>query len=58
MRRLLAFVLIQALVVSTAVGASLHVHEPLGHDHPDHHHGPATHDDEDTDINPLAITIP
>ena len=45
-RRLLAFVLIQALVVSTAAGASLHVHEYLGHDHPDHHHGPATHDHE------------
>jgi hypothetical protein len=40
----LAFVLIQALVVSAAVGASLHVHEYAGHDHPDHHHGPASHE--------------
>ena len=43
-RRPLAFVLIQALVVSTAVGASLHVHEYVGHDHPEHHHGPALHE--------------
>jgi hypothetical protein len=43
-RRLLAFVLLQALVVSTAWGASLHVHEYLGHDHPEHHHGPASHE--------------
>jgi hypothetical protein len=44
MRRLVAFVLVQALVVSTAMGSSLHVHEYLGHDHPDHHHGPASHE--------------
>ena len=44
MRRLLAFVLIQALAVSTAVAASLHVHEYAGHDHPEHHHGPASHE--------------
>jgi hypothetical protein len=25
-------------------GASLHVHEYLGHDHPEHHHGPASHE--------------
>jgi hypothetical protein len=43
-RQLLAFVLIQALVVSTALGASLHVHDYLDHDHPDHHHGPSAHD--------------
>jgi hypothetical protein len=43
-RRLLALVLIQALVVSTALGASLHVHEYAGHDHPEHHHGPASHE--------------
>ena len=24
--------------------SSLHVHEYKGHDHPDHHHGPAAHD--------------
>ena len=47
MRRLVAFVLAQALVASSAVSSSLHVHEYLGHDHPDHHHGPATHDHED-----------
>ncbi len=43
-RRLVACALVQALVVSTAAGASLHVHEYLGHDHPEHHHGPASHD--------------
>ena len=44
MRRLVAFVLIQALAASTSMGSSLHVHEYIGHDHPDHHHGPATHE--------------
>ena len=46
MRRLVAVVLAQALVASSAVGTSLHVHEYLGHDHPDHHHGPAAHEHE------------
>src|SRR5688572_22365501 len=26
------------------MASSLHVHEYIGHDHPDHHHGPAVHD--------------
>jgi hypothetical protein len=43
-RRVLALVLAQALVVSASVGSSLHVHEYVGHDHPDHHHGPASHE--------------
>jgi DNA-binding transcriptional LysR family regulator len=43
-RRLVACALVQALVVSTAAGASLHVHEYLAHDHPEHHHGPASHE--------------
>jgi hypothetical protein len=43
-RRLVACALVQALVVSTAAGTSLHVHEYLGHDHPEHHHGPASHE--------------
>jgi hypothetical protein len=43
-RRLVAFLLAQALMVSTFVASSLHVHEYVGHDHPDHHHGPAAHD--------------
>jgi hypothetical protein len=43
-RRLVAFVLVQTLVVSTAMGSSVHVHEYIGHDHPDHHHGPASHE--------------
>jgi hypothetical protein len=43
-RRLLVFVLAQALVVSPAMVSSLHVHEYAGHDHPDHHHGPAAHE--------------
>ena len=44
MRRLFACVLVQAMVVSSAMGSSLHVHEYVGHDHPDHHHGPAAHE--------------
>jgi hypothetical protein len=42
-RRLVVCALVQALIVSTAAGASLHVHEYLSHDHPEHHHGPASH---------------
>lgn len=26
------------------MASALHVHEYVGHDHPDHHHGPATHE--------------
>lgn len=53
MRRVAAVVLAQALVVSAATGSSLHVHEYVGHDHPDHHHGPATHAHEhSTDHDP------
>lgn len=45
MRRLVAIVLALTLAeFSTA--ASPHVHVYLGHDHPDHHHGPATHEHE------------
>lgn len=44
MRRLVAFLLAQSLIASTSVASSLHVHEYVGHDHPDHHHGPAVHD--------------
>ena len=43
-RRLVASSLVQALVLSTAMGSSLHVHEYAGHDHPEHHHGPASHE--------------
>jgi hypothetical protein len=43
-RRLFAFVLVQAMVMSSATGSSLHVHEYAGHDHPEHHHGPAAHE--------------
>ena len=44
MRRVVAFVLMQAMVVSTVTASSLHVHEYLGHDHLEHHHGPASHE--------------
>ena len=44
MRRLVAFGLIQAMVVSAAAASSLHVHEYAGHNHPEHHHGPASHE--------------
>ena len=40
----------QALVVSTATVPSLHVHEYLGHDHPEHHHGPASHEHHDLEL--------
>ena len=53
MRQLVAFVLVQALAVSTSMASSLHVHEYVGHDHPDHHHGPAAHDHDG-----LATTDP
>jgi hypothetical protein len=43
-RRLVTLVLAQALVVSWTMATSLHVHEYVGHDHPDHHHGPASHE--------------
>jgi hypothetical protein len=45
-RRVVAYALALALVVSSATVSSLHVHEYVGHDHPDHHHGPATHEHE------------
>ena len=44
MRCLFAVVLVQAMVASSAMGTSLHVHEYVGHDHPEHHHGPAAHE--------------
>ena len=44
MRRLVALALVQALVLSTASASSLHVHEYAGHDHPEHRHGPASHE--------------
>jgi hypothetical protein len=43
-RRLVAFALVQALILWTAMASSLHVHEYAGHDHPEHHHGPASHE--------------
>ena len=46
MRRVMALVLAQALVALSTMGSSLHVHEYVGHDHPDHHHGPANHGHE------------
>ena len=53
MRRFVAFVLMQALVVSTATVSSLHVHEYFGHDHPEHHHGLASHEHDDTELPDL-----
>jgi hypothetical protein len=43
-RRLLALVLAVATFSSVGTVASLHVHEYVGHDHPEHHHGLAVHD--------------
>ena len=43
-RRLVALVLAPALVISSTMVSSLHVHEYIGHDHPAHHHGPASHE--------------
>lgn len=44
MRPLVALVLGCALVASSTTASSLHIHEYAGHDHPDHHHGPAAHE--------------
>ena len=44
MRRLVATVLVQALVLTIAMSSSWHLHAYSDHDHPDHHHGPATHE--------------
>jgi hypothetical protein len=43
-RGLAAVVLAQALIVSSILPSPLHVHEYIGHDHPDHQHGPASHE--------------
>ena len=43
-RRFLAVFVVQGMVLSMTWGSSLHVHEYVGHDHPDHHHGPASHE--------------
>jgi hypothetical protein len=58
-RRFVAAVLACGLVVSSTVASSLHVHEYVGHDHPEHHHGPAAHDHGhstavDGDHHPIA----
>jgi hypothetical protein len=42
-RRLATLALAHALVVSSFGVSPLHMHEYVGHDHPDHHHGPAIH---------------
>jgi hypothetical protein len=43
-RRFLAVFAVQAMVLSITWGSFLHVHEYVGHDHPEHHHGPASHE--------------
>ena len=69
MRRALALLLVQALTLSSAVASSAHVHEYLGHDHPEHHHGVASHthrqihavlphaDDHDSGAHEAAETV-
>lgn len=55
MRRLVATVLVQALVLTMATASSWHLHAYSDHDHPDHHHGPATHEHRATaDAEPQA----
>ena len=44
MRRLVAIVLVQTLVLTMATASSWHLHAYSDHDHPDHHHGPASHE--------------
>ena len=46
-QRLLASLLAGALVAAPGALSSLHVHEYAGHDHPTHHHGPASHEHGD-----------
>jgi hypothetical protein len=41
--RALATFLALAALAASGPGAMLHVHAYEGHDHPDHHHGPAAH---------------
>jgi hypothetical protein len=45
-RPVVALVLACAVVAASTAASSMHVHEYVGHDHPDHHHGPATHEHE------------
>jgi hypothetical protein len=42
--RVLALLLISALIATTGVVSSLHTHAYDDHDHPEHHHGPAAHE--------------
>lgn len=44
MRRVLFACLAIVMLWSSTGRASMHVHAYTGHDHVDHHHGPATHD--------------
>lgn len=69
MRRAVALLLVHALTLSSAVASSAHVHEYLGHDHPDHRHGVASHthgqihaalphaDDHDSAAHEAAETV-
>jgi hypothetical protein len=43
-RRLVGLLLAHSLVVSSAMASSMHVHEYADHDHPEHHHGLASHE--------------
>ena len=40
------------------MGSSLHVHEYFSHDHPDHHHGPASHEHHHEDLAALRHHVP
>jgi hypothetical protein len=56
-RRPLAALLALALIAAPAATASLHVHDYADHDHPQHHHGPASHEHgrHDHPVAPASI---
>ena len=63
MQRLLAPLLVAALVTAPGVASSLHTHEYIGHDHPTHHHGPTSHDHDEqhseaTELEPDHLAEP
>jgi hypothetical protein len=53
-RRSLAVLLAAALSLAPVAATSLHVHTYVGHDHPEHHHGPAVHDHHSFPLAPHA----
>jgi hypothetical protein len=51
-QRVLALLLIPALIATSGVGSLLHTHDYTDHDHPEHHHGLAAHEHHLTPPHP------